>query len=349
MKSRVIRNLKGPAALGLAAILGITACDDGVDAETKYLNHTLNVCETRIKRRELIEMLDGTLAVVAGYSEDGHTATSIVGGFIAGFVINTLDFDALNKWDAQFSNGRYRIRNGANTMDLYLVADEEVAGYQPGDTLRENIFAPSTYVRNVSVNLSGASYDRGPLYSMISGGISWRGTTPRFRLDVSRLRLGVVSDGNWYFRWSGSQVDTLHVRKSTLPLALGALKADFEAGRLGFSYDSTTYESTMRKFRQVIDTSMFWMAPLDEQGSRWSWEGSYRNRVSRVMPSSGDSMNFVVVGRVSTLHGNGSNLYCHADGTGLIGYTVEDTTLAWGYLKSVWGDSIVYGFRASDK
>lgn len=337
------------SAVVVVFLFAACGSDKGTDPHTRYLNQQINVCDAGLKRGELIEMLDGTLSIVAGYSEDGHTATAILGGFIAGFVINTIDFDALNQWDVQFSSGRYRIKSGANTMDIYLIADEAVAGYQAGDTLRENIFVPSSYVRDVSANFSGVAYDRGPLFSMISGGISWRGTTPRFSLDVSGLRLGVESEGDWYVRWSGTQVDTLNVRKATVPLDLGDLKEDFEAGKIGFRFDSTTYASIGRRFSQVIDTSQFWMSPLDGEGNRWSWEGVYRNRVSRVLPSTGDSLSFVVVGKVSSIEGNGSSIYCNADGTGLIGYTVEDTTLTWGYFKSVWGDSIAYGFRSSDK
>lgn len=352
MTSRIIGKRSGLTALGVAVMLGITACGDddrGMDEQTRYLAQTVDVCDTRPRRSELIEMLDGMLAIVAGFSEDGFTASQIVGGFATQFVLNSIDFDALDRWNAQFSNGRYRVRNGSSTLDLYLIAGEPLAGYQPGDTVRENLFASSTYVRNVSVNLSGVSYDRGPLFGLISGGISWRGTTPRFRLDAARLKLGVASVGRWQVRWSETDIDTMEVRNTLVPLDLAALKADFAAGRLGFSYDSTTHVGRKLRIRQTIDSSMFLMKPLDEDGTRWSWEGTYRSRVARVLRGRSDSLTLVVRGDVSTVHGNGWSVYCGEDGTGLLGNAVVDPSLLWGYFESVWGDLLLFGMRPADK
>lgn len=320
-----------------------------MDKETRYLTQTLDVCETRPQRGELIEMLDGMLAIVTGFTEDGHTTTAMVSDFVTTFVYNTLDFGALDRWGAQFSNGRYRIRNGMNTLDFYLIAGEPLAGYQPGDTLRENLLVPSTYVRNVSVNLSGVSYSQGPLFGLVSGGISWRGTTPRFRVDASRLKLGVASQGRWRVYWSWTEVDTIDVRNSTVPLDLAVLKADFEAGEIGFSYDSTTYVARKRHVSQVIDSSWIRMVPVDEEGKRWSWEGSYRNRVTRLLGGKKDSLTLIAKGEISSVNGNGSRLYCREDGTGLLGNVVMDSSLLWGYFESVWGDLIFFGLRPADK
>lgn len=349
--ARFARRAVMPATAAVAGLLALTACggDRAADPATRALSRSITLCETTFKRGELIEMLDGTLIIAAGFRADGLAATDIVGGFVAGFLLNTLDFEALDRWGASFDNGRYRIRNGGNTTDLYLIADEAVAGYQPGDTLRENLFAPSTYVRNVSVNLSGVSYTRGPLFDLVSGGMSWSGTTPRLRLDATRLTLGVVSDGNWYVRWSETDVDTIRSRMMSVPLDLAALKADFKSGELGFSYDSTGHANAARKIRQIILQSDFRMTPLDEDGKRWSWEGTYRNHMSRVLPTSGDSLRFHMLGYVSTVGGNGSNFYCDEDLTGLIGVAVQDTSLTWGYFKSVAGDSIAYGLVPAGK
>jgi hypothetical protein len=201
----------------------------------------------------------------------------------------------------------------------------------------------------VNVDLSGVSYSQGPLFGLISGGVSWRGTTPRIRIDVARLKLGVVSHGRWRVYWSMTEVDTIDVRNSTGPLDLALLKADFEAGEIGFSYDSTTYVARKRHVRQMIDSSMLRMIPVDEEGKRWSWEGSYRNRVTRLLRGKKDSLTIIAKGEISSVKGNGSRLYCREDGTGLLGNVVLDPSLLWGYFESVWGDVIFFGLQPADK
>jgi hypothetical protein len=329
----------------LAALLLVGCGDDENPSNSgpNSLSRSISVCNTSMTRPQLVEMLDGNLAIVAGFSADGWAASEIVGGFIAGLVINTLDFEALNRWNATFSNGRYRIRNGGNTMDLYLVLGEPFGDYLPGDTLKENLFAPSTYVRNVSVNLSGVSYAKGPLHDLIAGGITWNGGTPRFRLDVTKLTLGVVSNGNWLVRWSPLEVDTIRSRMASFPLNLGALKSDFEKGLIGFSYDSTRHANAARQLQQGIDQSGFSMRPLDDKGQGWSWEGEYRNVVNKILRKSGAPLRVYIRGNVSTVNGNSSAYYCDEAHEDLVGIAVEDTSLAWGYFKSVRGDSITYG------
>jgi hypothetical protein len=264
-------------------------------------------------------------------------------------VINTIDFDALNKWNAEFSGGRYRIRSGANTMDLYVIFDQAFGSYQPGDTLRENLFAPSSYVRNVGIDLSGVDYDKGPLFSLISGGISWSGTKPRFRLDLTRLTLGVVSNGNWKVRWRNGEVDTIRTRMASFPLNLAALQGDFESGAVGFSYDSTRHTSVSKRISQGIFQSGFSMKPLDAQGTAWSWEGGYRNHVDKVFEKKGVPVRFYIRGHVSTVDGNHSAYFCDEGLTDSLGFAVEDTSLTWGYFKSVNGDSIAYGLVPAQK
>jgi hypothetical protein len=336
----------------LAAFVGtllvLAGCEDG-PTKTDPMSLQIALCGSNMTRGQFGEMLDGNMHVVAEFSEDGKATAQIVGGFIAGFVINTLDFDALHRWDFTHSNGRYRIRNGRNTMDLYLILDEPFEGYQAGDTLRENLFLPSSFVRSVSANLSGVSYTKGPLFNLISGNISWSGTTPRFRVDAARFTLGVVSNGNWIVRWRSGAVDTVLIRMASVPLDLGALKADFENGKMGFSYDSTRHSSLSKSLEQQIYQSGFNMSPLDEQGTRWSWEGEYRNRVDKTFLMHGGPSTVFIRGHVSTVNGNYSAYYCDEALTDSLGVSVEDTSLTWGYFKSVNGDSIPYGLVPTEK
>jgi hypothetical protein len=339
-----------PLALS-ASMVFLVSCedDDGMSPQETYLARTISLCEASMTRGQLIELLDGNLSIAASVSEQGYSAADMVGGLIVGFMLNTLDFQALDRWNTEFSGGRYRVRNGVNTLDFHLVFHEAFGDYQPGDTLKQNIFAPSSYVRNVSADLSGVTYDKGPLFSLISGNISWSGTKPRFRLDVTRLTLGVVSDADWTLRWSKTEVDTIRVRMASFPLDLNVLKSDFEHGQVGFSYDSTRFNSPSLKLDQEIYQSGFFIKPIDAQGKGWSWEGEYRNRLDKVFSKTNAALRLYIRGTASTVHGNRATYYCDENLTDSIGNSVHDNSLEWGYFKSVNGDSIPYGLVPATK
>ena len=292
-------------------------------------------------------MLDGNLAITMGFSEDGSRASEIITDLISSFVVNTLDFRALDKWDASFTKGVYRIRNGGNTFDVRMMVLEDFGAYHAGDTIKENLFEPGSFVRSVKVNLNGSvSFSQGPLYSLVSGNITWKNLDPKFRLDATKLSLNVVSNGLWRFpSWSWLDNPDSILSRMSSTLNLNQLKSDFNNGRVGFSYDSTRYSSKYLDLDQSIYASLFEMRPLDSLGKTWSWEGDYRSRVDKTLSYSNKSLRVYMHGWVSSTNGNGNRAgyYCDEEMLDSIGVAVRDTSGKWGYFKSVNGDSIAYG------
>jgi hypothetical protein len=228
---------------------------------------------------------------------------------------------------------------------MRIIAREDFGDYQAGDTVKHNLFSPSSFVTGVKANLSGSvSYDRGPLFSLVSGSISWKNLEPRFRIDAGKISLSFVSVGLWRTPFWFLTRDSILSRMST-EIDLGSLKSDFKNGRLGFSYDSTRYTSRYLDIEQSVYDSWWQMSPLDSTGRRWSWEGNYRSRVDKTLIP-GQPFRVYINGHASTVNGNRTGYYCDGAMTAAdsIGFTVDDTSGTWGYFKSIHGDSIAYGY-----
>lgn len=272
--------------------------------------------------------------VVAGiYDTDGVTLSRAVGGLLLGMANNGVDPYALQQSDLVFKDGVYSLNTPGHSIRLVFYFAQPFENFNEGDTIPYNLFALSSYVTNISIGVSGITYDDGPLYHLITGSISFNGLTPHIVLNTTLISFTLSSIGN-YVGSLLSTTDSLRLVMTMVPVTLQTFRDQLYSNGFGFSYDSTLFTSTYLNMREKLYGSTFYMTRLD---STWYWQGFYRGYVQK------ENFQFYIHGLASNVQVNYTGFYCDPAFADSFGVAIHDTSLTFGHFYSVAGDTLLYG------
>jgi hypothetical protein len=310
--------------------------NDTVTFNGRYDKLSIEVLGQEILKRDLTDLIKGNLFIVGGYSEEGFTTTSIVTGLITMMVVNVIDFTALNSFDLSFTDSAYVFTSGVNYLKLTFYFAEDYGDFQAGDKIPYNLFDPGSYVSNVQIDWTDISYDQGPLFNLIDGGVSFSEIIPSIRLNTTKISFGCESRGTRVRNYDGVVSDTLIITMSTPPVVVQDIQAEFESEGYGVSFDSTLYNSKYYNTYETIYDSMFY---IKKTGENSYYEGNYTADCTK------DVIHFYMKGFVSNIANNYTRYYLDPECTEYLGMAAHDLSLTFGNFYSAEGDSIYYNLE----
>ncbi len=319
----------------LIVCLGLYACSSPTSSNTGGVSQSadsLQLCNGAIPRTDLANVLDGTMFIVASYDKDGARLTSIAGGLLFALAYNGINLDSLDTYGLGFNNGVYSFTTPGHSLRLVFFFAQDFGNFQAGDTIPYDLFDAASYVANVSLNTSGVSYDKGPLWGLIQGGISWDKLKPVFSLNTTLISFTLQSTSDYSNSFLGI-VDSMHLVMTTVPATLQKFAAQVDAGGFGFSYDSSSYTSRTFGISESVYGSTFYMKRLD---STWYWTGFYRGSVVK------NKYRFYLHGLATNIGPNYTGFYCDPAFADSFGVAEDDTSLTFGHFYSVAGDTVTY-------
>ncbi|QQS05865.1 MAG: hypothetical protein IPK50_03000 [Fibrobacterota bacterium] len=247
------------------------------------------LCGHNLTLGEWVGLLGGNLVVVAGMDEGARSGRDVVKEILAAMVVSSLDVDRLSRLQRNFSNGVYSYGADPSRVETQFafVAAQAFGPYAAGDTIRENVANTSSYVKNIGVSLTkGVTWDRGGLFDLILGSVSFSGRTPSFSIDPTRLSLTLATQAQITrprrkARVAGDSLiyttqtsDSLRFRISLVPTTLRALQNSMDDGTLTFSHDGTTYKSEADGMSHIFHHSSVRL--YNDSLGLGQFDGSYR-------------------------------------------------------------------------
>lgn len=341
----------GGSLLVLAAV-SVTGCSDedesppsgpGETSTTQEMQYDL--CGATVSHTEMMRFLDGNLVVVASHVEQGVGAGQIVGGLVAGLVLNGIDFSNLD-YEPAFSDGRYELTNGDAYVGVTLYFAEDFGPHAAGDVIPYNVFDVSSYVKDFEITSFdpfsgdvGFDFEEGPLYGLIEGDVDFDIDNPTSISIRVRIRTDLVAfeakSEKTYFGMPPRMDDELRVVMTTTHARLDEVYAQFLGEGYGFSYTGTTYDSPFFGIEQELTDSLFLMKR--DEGGGWFWEGDYESDVTK------SPLTMYQSGFVSNLEGNYTEYYCDAALTTRAGVAQHHLDLSGGEFVFEDGTRLPYG------
>ncbi len=293
---------------------------------------SITVCNGTISKNNLADVLNGDLVVVARYCQDGTNLSSLVCGLILSMAETGLDTSALSARNLSFSNGVYSYAVPGHSIELVFYFAQDYGTFRAGDTIPYNLFSVDSYLKNISISLSGITYEDGPLINLIQGGITFNGTIPTLSISTTKISFTVRSTGHFGSSIAGV-TDSLIIRMTTTPATIQSFEQQVYAGGYGFSYDSTVFNSRGYNIAETIYGSTFYMKRIN---SNWYWSGYYAGSVSK------GNVHYYLHGLASNIQQNYTGYYCDPVFADSFGVAMHDTSLTFGHFYSVFGDTLFY-------
>ncbi len=213
------RGVEGDCALrGDAAIV---ACE---------LPPSTAMCGDSVSVEELLLMLNGAVVAAAEQIDDGVSVYELFGGVIVGMLYNGIDWNQLDDLEVDFDaeTGSYMIESGASRVGFRLYWARDFDGHSTGEPIPHNVFALTSYVSGIDVDIGGSianprieyDYDEGPLFGLIDGGVEISGRDPRSLRIFTALHADAIA----------VELDSLGRRRFELPVpwALGLVTTKFD-------------------------------------------------------------------------------------------------------------------------
>jgi hypothetical protein len=327
--------------LALAAALLMGCGDDKRDASSYQFG------SKSFTTAELVSFLNGNLVIVASHNAQGVSDAQIAGSLVQGLVTNGIDFSQLSKYTISFSNGDYTFAQGSSGIGFSLYFTSAFGGYRAGDKIPYNIFDYHSWVTNVNVSITGSfphysygyTYTAGPLNGLITGSVTFSGTSlsnlgVKLHLDADAVSFAINSHRTYASSYPWNPSDSLTINMTTTPPAtLSAINALFAAGGFGFSYDDTAYDSVFFGLSETFANSAFFMKS-DSAG--WYWEGTYGATLIK------DGVTYYLQGQASNRNANYTNYYSDAALTDKLGEADHDADLKGGVMTLKDGTQINY-------
>jgi hypothetical protein len=347
---RPIRRLTVPA---LAAALCLSACGGGGSHDSDHgdpgdlsARAHIEACGDSLTMIEQMDILNGSLILASRHSRDADWNNAFLGRFLLGFILNGVDFDALDKFELTFSDGVYRYGRGSHFATIAFVFTKDYQDFRAGDTIPYNLFELKSYVPEFDVSLSGVDIKkRGPLYDLAD--VKWRmaGLTPKFTVRFPDLHTIGASVGTlgWYEHAyddttteapGDSLRDSLKLAMATPAENFFVMKQRFDAKTFELDYDATEYHSKYYDVDQVFGGSAIRI--YEDAKSEWKFDGKYH-----AMLKSGEHV-FYVEGYLSNHDDNYTKYYCDADHKDLMGTAKHDKTLLFGLYHPRTGGYLPY-------
>lgn len=248
----------------------------------------LTVCGHPTTLGEWYGLIAGNLVIVAATDGAASNARDVVAGILAVMTLGSVDPQDLSGLQTGFSNGVYRYGNHPDTVEtsFAFVAAQAFGDYKAGDTIRENVSNVSSYVQNVGISVrNGLTWNRGPLFGLIQGDVSFNGRTPSFSIDASRLSLTLATRAQINRRRTVYEIrgdslvvrdttpDSLRLRISLPAMRIGAIQSALKNGTLSFSHDSTVYASRADGVSQFFHSSQVQL--YDDSTGAAQFRGGY--------------------------------------------------------------------------
>lgn len=311
------------------------------------------LCSHELTTGEWIGLLGGNLVIVAGMDEGARSGRDVVKEILAAMTLGAVDFDRLSQLQSGFSNGVYRYGTDPERVEtrFAFVAGQAFGPYAAGDTIRENIADVSSYVKNIGLSLThGLTWDRGGLFDLIAGSVSFNGRTPSFSIDPSRVSLTLATQARITrprrkvvlvadtLAYSALPPDSLRFRISLVPTTLRALRNGLDDGTLTFSHDGTTYTSHADGVSHSFHNSTVRL--YDDSLGQAQFDGSYQ-----VDAASGNFLYFHR-GTISSTAEQSTLFACDASLLDTIGVAHHAKDLSHGTFVTRRGVRIPYGLQA---
>jgi hypothetical protein len=129
----------------------------------------------------------------------------------------------LDGFEYGFSEGRYRFKAGAFTLDAAFHYGPGMAGHAEGDTIRSNLFALRSYISGSSFTVLPPSfkYTKGPLAELIDGNIAVDIDDPEnpefdFKVDFNRIRFSFSRESRTLLVLSNAEITLANALLFTL-------------------------------------------------------------------------------------------------------------------------------------
>jgi hypothetical protein len=330
---------------------------------------TVGVCGRDVSVYDAARTLTGGAIIGGRHVEKGGAAHELLGGLVAGMLLNGIDFVALKDFEIDFADGRYTFKTGNDQLGFRLFFAEDFGDYRQGDPIPHNIFALDSYVTDVDVNVGGTPLDPdidydiswGPLADLVDGDLDISGRDPR-DLKIS-VKLHAEAIG---FALESVQRDTFEVpladflglvtgrfdyqvHMNTPPIAVPALAEALHTGGYGVSFTGSYVKSeylfdskVMQRTDVSFDDADFLILEDDDGGY---WDGEYLGTHDVWYRDYGGTAQtrLSMRGLGSTRNPNYTEYYCDADRTQLWGRADHKADMTGGTLTLANGKHLNYG------
>jgi hypothetical protein len=342
---------------GLLSALCLAACGGGGSHDSEHgdpgdlsARAHIEACGDTLTMLEQLDILDGSLILASRHSRDADLNNVFLGGFLLGFILNGVDFDALDKFELTFSDGVYRYGRGSRFATIAFVFTKDYQDFRAGDTIPYNLFDLKSYVPEFDVSLSGVDIKkRGPLYDLAE--VKWRmaGLVPKFAVRFPDLHTIGASVGTlgWYEHAyddtttpapGDSLRDSLKLAMATPAENFFVMKERFEAHTFELDYATTEYHSNYYHIDQLFGGSGIRI--YEDAKSEWKFDGEYTAVLDK-----GDHR-FYLQGYLSNHDDNYTKYYCDAEHKELLGTARHDKSLLFGIYRPRTGGFLPYLIQA---
>jgi len=340
----------------IVIVLILSACpippdEGGIDekSEHDYENSEpetiYNFGGEQMSHSELVHFLNGNMVIVGKYSEKGYSSADLITGLILSIVFNGLRFSNLDDYEVDFDKqtGFYSLGDGDTYIGFYLYFAEDFGEFVAGDLIPYNIFNYESFITDVRIDIDGwdvsFNYDPGPLYDLVDGKVSIRGSSlSNLSVDVDihtqAISFVIESHKNYVGSFPWNWNDQLSLCMTTTKATFQDIADQIESGGFGISYAGTMYTSALYGIEQEFTEALFLMK---HDGDAWYWEGSYRSDVNK------SGRELYQKGFVSNVEQNTTEYYCDKGLTDYVGIMRHDLDLRGGVFEFADGTTVNFG------
>jgi len=311
-----------------------------------------SLCGHALTVGEWVGLLGGNLVIAAGTNEGAQSGRDVVKQVLALMVLGSIDFANLSNVHWGFSNGVYAYGSNPQQVEtkFAFVAAKAFGSYKAGDTLRDNITDLSSFVKNIDLSFTdGLTWDRGALFELIQGSVTFSGRTPSFSIDPTRLALTLatkvqVNRARKGLRFVADTIafvdqppDSLNFRISLVSTPLRSLQSSVDNGTLTFSHDGTSYTSHADGVSQLFHNSSVRLY-TDTLGLA-QFDGSYQ------ADASSGAFQYHHRGVISSTSEQTTLFACDEALKDTLGVAHHSKDLTHGTFVTAHGDRIPYGLE----
>jgi len=312
----------------------------------------ITLCNHPMELGDWVGLLGGNLVIVAATGQAAKSSRDVVAGILAAMALGSVDIDKLSQLQMSFTNGVYSYGSNPEQIltEFAFVAATAFGSYAIGDTIRENVSNTSSYVKNISLSLThGLSWDRGALFGLIQGDVSFSGRTPSFNVDASRLSLTLatraqVNRPRKSFAIQGDTLvfrttapDSLRLRFSLPAMRIGAIQTALDNGTLSLSHDGTSYISHADGIQQSFHSSIIQLYK-DSLGQA-QYQGGYQ------ADAASGGLQYHHQGHISSTAPQWTLFACDEALTDTLGVAHHAHDLTHGSFVTARHDTIPYGLQ----